>query len=320
MQGEDRKLRLDTRLMRGNTMKTFVLILAMLAAPLAAQNKQPQNTTPPQTVAQSASGQAAQQPQTVVKPTTKPAQPPLPQQPIVFTAKQFDEYEDKILKRSETFYNNRMTDLLWTMGIIMAAGLAIVGILIPMILERQRRISFARELDTQSQKFNERLSQSEDLLKKYAEEQTEKLRTELISQIDDSGTELEKAISTPLSMAFGGLGGLFSKEISPEGYGLTLQCHVLAKKFSIIGQSPKASLSATQIIKLLQYTNKGSEIKLETLKAVDEVIEGMKGDVDKIIDDEKRVDMESQVEELQIYVHALIHKKQQTTPPQAEEN
>jgi len=112
-------------------MKTFVLILAMLAA---------QSTSTP--ISQTKAPSAAQQPQTAVEPTAKPVQP----QPIVFTAKQLVDECNKIVYRSETFYNNRMTHLLWTMGIIMAIGLAIIGILIPMNEERRRKINYKKEL------------------------------------------------------------------------------------------------------------------------------------------------------------------------------
>jgi len=147
-------------------MKTFVLILAMLAAQLAAQEKQQQNTAPPETTTQSTSAQtsqteappAVQQPQTVVKPTAKPIQQPPSQQLLTFTTEQLDEYENKILDRAETFYNNRMNTLLWTMSIIMTVGLAIVGIFIPIILEWQRKRSFTKELVTQSLKFEKALA------------------------------------------------------------------------------------------------------------------------------------------------------------------
>jgi uncharacterized membrane protein (DUF106 family) len=120
----EEKYRSQIRTVKGNTMKNFILILAMLSALLAAQS----------TLAQTSKTKAApaiQQPQTVVNPTAKSAQTHQSQKPITFTVKQLDEYEDKIMDRAEAFYNNRMNHLLWTMGIIMAAGLAIVGILIP---------------------------------------------------------------------------------------------------------------------------------------------------------------------------------------------
>jgi len=81
-------------------------------------------------------------------------QPHAPQKYIVFTAEQLDEYEDKILNKVENFYNNRMNYLLWTMGV----GLAIVGILVPMFLEGQRKRSFKRELGIQSRKFEKALA------------------------------------------------------------------------------------------------------------------------------------------------------------------
>ncbi len=179
-------------------MKTFVLILAMLAAPLAAQSP----STP---ISQTKAPSAAQQPQTVVKPTTKPAQP----QPIVFTAKQLDEHGNKILDRSETFYNNRMTHLLWVMGIIMAVGGVIVGILIPVILERQRKRSFTKEMAARLQEFKE-----------HSKEQTEELRT-----------ELTKGVSSNLSMLYAAIGGLLSsQEPQAAGYDLMLQPHILPMK------------------------------------------------------------------------------------------
>lgn len=136
--------------MQGNVMKTFVLILAMLAAPLAAQN----NTTPPQPAAQSASAPAVQHPQTVIKPTAKPLQP----QSRTLTAKEFYEYEDRIIDRSEKFYDRQMTHLLWVMGALMAIGGTIIGIIIPMIEERRRKISFKEELTKQSRKFEKALA------------------------------------------------------------------------------------------------------------------------------------------------------------------
>jgi len=296
-------------------MKTFILILAMLAAPLAAQDKQPQNTAPPQTAVQSLSEQAsqtkapsaAQHPQTVVNPTAKPAQTHPPQQLITFAPEQLDEYENKILDRAENFYNNRMTHVLWTMGILMGIGGAIVGILIPMILEWYRKGSFEKEMSTRLKDF-----------KKYTEEQTEKLKTELISQIDDREAKQTKGISSSFSMAFLGLGGLLSSEQSAVGYGLMLQSYVLAMKFYIIGQCSGGCITASQIIQLLTYQDKGSEITLDTLEVVDIEIENMKKDLNEIVDKEKREDMESQVRDLQIFVHALIYEKRQTAPPQAE--
>lgn len=140
-------------------MKTFVLILAMLVAPLAAQNKQPQNPAPPQAPVQPASGQAPVQPVS----GQAPAQPGSGQvaqqrQTIVFTAKELVDEYNIIVDRSETFYNNRMSDLLWTMGIIMTVGLGIVGILIPMLLERHRERNFEKELAKQSRKFEKALA------------------------------------------------------------------------------------------------------------------------------------------------------------------
>ena len=294
----------------GNKMKTFVLLLAILTTQLVGQDKQTQKTEPPRITVQPESAQtsqteappATQQPKTFIEPAAKPTQPPLPQQLITFTADQLVEHDNKILDRAETFYDNRMTHLLWTMGVILAAGLAIVGILIPMILEWQRRRNFTKELTAN-------LSKSEDILKKYSEEQTEELRSELTQQI-----------SSPLSLAFLGLGGLFISEVSTSGYALTLQSNVLAMKFYIIGQCSGNSLTAQEIIQLLTYQDKGSQIDLNTLKSVDKEIENMKENVGKIINDEKRADMESQVKELQIFVHSLIRRKEQnkdTPRPQA---
>ena len=143
-------------------MKTFALILVMFATPLAAQNKQPQITAPPQTAAQSPSTQisrtkapsATQHPQTVFKPTAKPVQT----QPRTLTAKEFYEYEDRIIDRSEKFYDRQMTHLLWTMGSLMAIGGTIIGILIPMNEERRRKINYKKELTKQSRKFEKALA------------------------------------------------------------------------------------------------------------------------------------------------------------------
>ncbi len=176
----------------------------------------------------------------------------------------------------------------------MTIGLAIVGILIPMILEWQRKRSFTKELSMH-------LSQSEDALKKYTEEQTRELKAELTKQI-----------SSPLSIAFFGLSqSLYSEEMSPAEYGIRLQLDVLAMKFDVISQCSGGSLDASVIIRT--YRDTGSQITLETLKAVDESLEDMKEDVDNINDDQKRSDMKSQVQELQIFVHGLIVQKQRTT-------
>lgn len=274
-------------------MKNFILILAMLSATLAAQS----------TLAQTSKTKAApatKQPQTVVNPTAKSAQTHQPQKSITFTVKQLDEYEDKILDRAEAFYNNRMTVLLWTMGIIMAAGLAIVGILIPMILEWYRKRNFEKVMDMRTQE-----------LKVYTEVKIEKLKTELMMQIDDREDKQTKGIASNFSMIYSGIGGLLSSQISQAAYGLMLQAHVLAMKFSIIGQCPGGCLTASQIIYTFSVTDKGKEITLDTLKTIDAEIENMKGDIGKITDDEKRVDMESQVRDLQIFVHGLINEKQQ---------
>ena len=307
MQGQDRKLCLDTRLMRGNTMKTFVLILAMLAAPLGAQNKQPQNTAPPQTAAQSASGQAAQQMQTAANSTTKPVQTQASQQLIVLTAEQLDEYNDKILNRSETFYNNRMTHLLWTMGIIMVAGLAIVGILIPVILELQRKRSFAKEMATRLQEFEE-----------YTKEQTEKLRTELISQNDAREEEQTKAIGSHLAYIFTAMGGLF---YPLKAWGMMLKSFFIAIRLSIDGQCFDTcfNISGPTIIRLLENPEITNSLTLDILCDSDKDIEDIKVRLDKITDIEQRVQMKSQIKDLQMTIHALIVEKRQgsdTVSPQ----
>lgn len=212
--------------------------------------------------------------------------------------KQLGEYENKILDRAETFYNNRITHILWTMSIIMTVGLAIVGIIIPMLLERQRRINFKKEMKTH-------LTKSEDELKKYSEKKTEEVKA-----------ELTKEISSPLSLAFLGLAGLLSEELSPAAYSFMLQLHVLAMKFDIISQCSGASFTASGIISSLDSTKKGDEIELGALKDIDELVETIKEDIKKIIDEKNRKNMENQVRELQIYIHQLIYKKQQT-PPQS---
>jgi hypothetical protein len=226
-------------------------------------------------------------------PTASPAQRHVSAQPTAATGDEFDQYESRILDRAETFYNNRMAGLLWAMSIVMTVGLAIVGILVPMLLEWQRGSSFRKEMATH-------LSRSEGALKKYAEEQARTLRT-----------QLDVTTGTPLSMAFLGLGHVFSRELSPEGYGLTLQLHVLALKFKIISNCSGTSLPASKIIELCTYQDRSREITLGTLKAVDAEIENMKGDMHRIADDTRRADMESQVQELQILVHSLIQRKQQ---------
>ena len=298
LQEENGKVCLDTRLMQGNNMKTFVLILVMFATPLAAQNKQSQNTAPPQTAAQSASGQAAQHPQTVAKSVVKPAQPHSPQQPITFTAKQLDEYEDKILDRSETFYNNRMTVLLWTMGILVGIGAVIIPLVISGFIQWQRKISFTKEL-----------AQTDANILEFTKEQIKELEKKLISPIDDRETKQIIAVSSNLSMLYAAIGGLSSSQKSQAGYDLMLQIHVLAMKYFIIGQCSGGSLPANQIIQFFSQPHIANKLTLETLKAVDAEIEDMKGDLGKIVDAEKRVDMESQVKDLQIFVNALIHEK-----------
>lgn len=306
-------------------MKTFILFLAVLAAPLASQEKQPQNTSPPETNEQSTSAQTshieahppAQQPQTVVTPTAKPAQTPPSQQLITFTTEQLNEYENKILDRAETFYNNRMTQILRTVSILVTIAVLViplfVGVLLPIISEKQRKISFAKELDNQSKKIDERLSQSEDSLKKYAEEQSEKLKNELVNRYDN----LTNMTSSSLYLIFTAIGNLYSTETLPRACSLTLQSFVLSMKFYIIGQCPGVIPTVSDMIHCVTYQGRDANITIGTLKVIDEEIENMKGDIEKIIDTQKRADTKSQVKDLQIFVHALIHAKQQTTPPQA---
>ena len=292
----------------------------MLVAPLAAQNKQPQNTTPPQTAIQFLSGQASQttaplapqHPQTVVKPTAKAAQPNSSQQLFTFTGEQLDEYEDKIIDRSEGFYNNRMTDLLWTMGILMGIGVVIIPLVVSGLTQWQRKISFANELATQSLECKKTLSQADEKLVKFTNEQIQKLRSQIDKQTKD--------ISSNLSMIYTGIGGLFSSQKSQVSYSLMLQAHALAMKYSIIGGCSGECLTASQIIQLFSQPHVANELTLNTLKVVDVEIESMKVDLSKIADDKKRIDMESQVKDLQIFVHALINEKQQPAeppPPQA---
>ncbi len=268
---------------------------------LASQQKDTLKAAPPQTTPHSESAQtfeeeappAVQQARAADTPTADAAQPHLSSQPTAANAEDLHEYESRLLDRAETFYNNRIDSLLWTMSIIITAGLGIVGILVPLLLERQRGRSFRRETATY-------LSRSEDALKTYVEEQTKTLRT-----------ELEVTTGTPLSMAFLGLGHVFSRELSPEAYGLMLQLHVLALKFNIISNCCGSSLPASEIIRLLTCKDTGREIKLDTLKVVDAEIENMKGDMQKISDAGRRAGMQSQVKELQIFVHSLIQWKQQ---------
>lgn len=296
-------------------MKTFILILSVLAAPLAAQNKQPQNTTSPQTNIQSISGQASQttapldpqRPQTVVKPTTKVVEPNSSRQLITFTGEQLNEYKDKIIDRSEAFYNNRMTEILWTMGILMGIGAVIIPLVVSGLIQWQRKISFANELATQSLEFKKTLSQANEELVKFTNEQIQKLRSEIDEQTI--------SISSNLSMIYSGIGGLFSSQKSEAAYSLMLQAHVLSMKYNIIGQCSGGCLTASQIIELFSPPDIANKLRLDTLKAVDLEIESMKEEIIKIADDKKRIDMESQVKDLQIFVHALINEKQQPAEP-----
>jgi hypothetical protein len=216
----------------------------------------------------------------------------IPSQTTPKEAQQLDEYENKILDRAETFYNNRMTQLLWVMSIL----IGIVGVLTPVILsiilEWYRKRSFEKEMYKRQQDFQ-----------KYAEKKTGEVKA-----------ELQKEMAQPLSVAFLGLAGLFSIRRSPAAYTLMLQSHVLAMKFYIISQCTGSSLTASEIIQMFTRENRGSEVTLGVLKGVDNEIEGMKEDVKNIANDERRKDMESQVKELQIYIHQLIYNKQQTSP------
>ena len=277
-------------------MKTFVLILAMLATPLAAQS----TSTP---ISQTKVPPAAQQPQTVVKPTAKPAQPHI----ITFTAEQLDEYENNILNQAEGFYNNRMADLLWTMGIIMAAGLAIVGILIPMILEWQRKISFIKEL-----------ARADEKILKSTKKQIKELESELISQIDAREEEQTTAISSHLTYIFTAMSGLF---FPLKAWDMALKSFFIAIQLSIEGQCFDSCINASgpSIIKLLEIPEVTNSLTLESLCNSDKDIEDIKVRIDKITDIEQRVQMESQIKDLQMTIHALIIKKRQdgdTVSPQ----
>jgi hypothetical protein len=268
----------------------------LLAAPLAAQS-------PPTPISQTKAPSAAQQPQTVVKPTAKPAQPHI----ITFTAEQLDEYENKILNQAEVFYNDRMAHLLWTMGIIMAAGLAIVGILIPMILEWQRKISFAKEL-----------AQADEKILKSTKKQIKELETGLISQIDAREEEQTKAIGSNLAYIFTAMGGLF---MPMQAWDMVLKSFFIAIRFSIDGQCLDSCFNATvpHIIHLLEKPETTNSLTLEILCDSDKDIEDIKVRLDKITDTEQRVRMKSQIKDLQMTIHALTVKKRQdsdTVSPQ----
>ena len=174
----------------------------------------------------------------------------------------------------------------------------IVDVIIPLVIsgfiQWQHKISFKKELADVDTK-----------LQKDIKKQTKELKTELII-----------AISSHLSMVFSGLGGVLSSQKSEAAYDLMLQAHILSMKFSIIGQC-HGCLSADQIIQIFSVTDKGKELTLKTLEVVNAEIENMKGDLKEIVDEEMRLYKESQVKKLQIYVSALIHEKQQTTPNQA---
>jgi hypothetical protein len=295
-------------------MKIFMLILAMLAAPLAAQEKQPQNTAPPETFVQPISAQTsqtkappiAQQTQTLVEPTAKPAQPHSTQQLITFTDEQLDEYENKILDRAETFYNNRMTHLLWTMGILIGIGGAIVGVLIPMILEWYRKRSFEKEMSMRLQEF-----------KKYTEEQTEKLKTELIRQINEREAEQTKAVCSSLTYVFTALGGLFRPL---KAWDMVITSYFIAIRHSIDGQCTNECLKTSHLKEALEREEIANILNLDTLVSADKDLEDIKTQLDNIADTEQRAQVESQIKELQMIVHALIIKKRQdgkTTSPQA---
>ena len=234
----------------------------------------------------------AAQPQTIV--------------PTTITAEQLDKYENKILDRAENFYNNRMTHLLWTMGILMGLGGAIVGVIIPMILEWYRKINFEKEMSARLQEFKE-----------YTEEQTEKLKTELITQIDAREEKQTKAVGSNLAYLFTAVGGLF---YPLEAWDMVLKAYFIAIRHSIDGQCADSCLKTSQIIKLLERLEITNKLKLDTLEAADKEIEDIRVQIDKIVETEQRVQVESQIKDLQMTVHALIIKKRQdgkTTSPQA---
>ncbi len=288
-------------------MKTFVLLLAMLAAPLAAQNKQPQNTAPPQTAAQSTPGHPAHQSQTAVKSTAKSVQPPPSQQSIVFTPEQLDEYEDKILDKAETFYNNRMTFLLWMMGSLMGIGGIVIPLVIGGFMHRQRKISFAKELD-----------QADKNILESTEEKMKILKTGLISQIDARDEEQTKGIGSNLAYIFATMAGVVFVPVGE--WGMTLRLYIMAIGSSIAGQcfDDCFKIAGREIVRLLDDPERADSLTLEILRDADTGIENIKKQLSEIADTEHRSQMESQVKELQIRVHALLHKKQQATTPQAE--
>lgn len=224
------------------------------------------------------------QPQTITSQTSQTSQT---------ETKQVDEHNNDILDRAETFYNNRMDQLIQTMGIIMMIGFAIVGIVMPLLLDWYRQRNFKKETATL-------VANSKIEVKKYSEEKAKEAKA-----------ELEKEMSQPLSMAFLGLTGVYSKELSPAAYSFMLQLHVLAMKFDIMSQCKGTSFTASKIIRLLTSQNKGGEIPLEDLQVIGKLIEQIKEeDVKNIVDEKKRKDIESQVRELQIYVDSLIYNKQ----------
>lgn len=220
-------------------------------------------------------------------------------------AQQLDEYKNKIIDQAERFYNNRMIQLLWIMGF----GIAIVGIIVPILLESQREKSFDRELDirlAELRKYSEgKTGEVEAELRKYSEKQTKELEA-----------ELRKEIYIPLSLAFLELGGLFSGQKSPAACGLELHSYVLAMKYDIISQCLGTSLDASRIIMLFTSDDRGDKITLKHLEEIERIIETIEEDVKKIIDKKKRENMESELRELQTYIHSLIYKKKQT-PPQS---
>jgi hypothetical protein len=292
-----------------------VLLIAFMISTVCKSQPSP-NTPDPNTAltakstsaktSQTEAPPAAQQPQTVVKPTAETAQPFPPHQLITFTAEQLDEYENKILDRAETFYNNRMTHLLWTMGILMGIGGAIVGVLIPMILEWYRKRSFEKEMSTRLQEF-----------KKYTEKQTEKLKTELISQIDDREDKQTKAVGSNLAYLFTALGGLFRHL---KGWDMVITSHLIAIRHSIDGQCTNDCLKTSHLKEVLEREEITNKLRLDTLKSADEDLEDIKVRLENIADTEQRVQAESQIKDLQMIVHALIIKKRQdgeTTSPQA---
>lgn len=212
------------------------------------------------------------------------------------------EYETKILDRAETFYNNRMTQILWIMGF----GVAIVGIIVPILLELQRQRNFKKEMANRLQEFKE-----------YTKKQTQEVETKLISQIDDRETEQTTAIASNLSVIFTEIGALF---LAMKEWNGMLLSFSLAIKRSVSGQCIRNCIDTCNVRYKLEKPHIAKEIDLCILEGVDEALEEVKECLHKIADAEERTYVESQARDLQILVHALIKEKQQaakTTPPQA---